>query len=70
MFSTRIWPQSGKGVSQCLTADCLSRLEDNEEVGFDEEVVRDVAGVMYSGQSVLTFLASASRFLIVDHSCS
>ena len=50
MFPTRVSPQSGEGISRCITSDCLSRLENHEQTGFDEEVVRDVAGAMFSGE--------------------
>ena len=70
MFPTRVRPQSGKGISQCITSDCLSRLENHEQTGFDEEVVRDVAGVMFSGKFVPKILAPVPMFLIVGRSCS
>ena len=42
--------QSGEGFSQSITSDCLSRLEDDEQTGFSEEVVRDVSGNLYGGE--------------------
>ena len=47
--------QSGEGFSQSITSDCLSRLEDHGQAAFDEEVVRDVSGVMFSGESASGF---------------
>ena len=42
--------QSGEKFSRSITSDCLSRLEDDEQPGFSEEVVRDVSGTMYGGE--------------------
>ena len=58
-------------VSQSITSDCLSRLEENgEQTGFDEEVIRDVSGVMFTGKSVRKVLAPIPTFLMVGISCS
>ena len=63
--------QSGEGVSQSITSDCLSRLEeDREQADFDEEVVRDVSGVMFTGESVLEVPGPIPVFLIIRYSCS
>ena len=51
--------QSGKGFPHSITSDCLSRLEDPEETSFSEEVIRDVSGVMFTGESLSSPRASA-----------
>ena len=53
-----------------MTSDCLSRLENHEQTGFDEQIVRDVTGLMFSGKSVPKILVPVPRFLIVGRSCS
>jgi len=41
-----------------MTSDCLSRLEeDGKQAGFDEEVLRDVSGVVFTGE----FFSKSSR---------
>ena len=52
-------------------SDCLSRLEeDREQTRFDEESIRDVAGAMFTGESVPKILTPIPAFLIVGFSCS
>ena len=43
--------QSGEGFSRSITSDSLSRLEDNEHTGFSEDIIREVAGMMFDGES-------------------
>ena len=45
-----------------MTSDCLSRLENHEQTGFDEQIVRDVAGLMFSGKFVPKFLRQCPGF--------
>jgi len=42
--------QSGQGFSHSIASDCLSRLEDSEETNFSEKLIRDVSGVMFTGE--------------------
>ena len=44
--------QSGGKFSHSITSDCLSRLEDGGRVHFDDEVIRDVSGVLFGGEFV------------------
>ena len=44
--------QSGEAFSHSITSDCLSRLEDPEETSLSEEVIRDVSGIMFTGEPV------------------
>jgi len=55
--------QSGDDFSQSITSDCLSRLEDEEKTNFDEEVVRDVSGVMFGGK----LLSSPRTVVHISH---
>jgi len=57
--------QSGEGVPQSITSDCLSRLEGGEKMAFDEGVIRDVSGVMFSGGPVSKVHKLILTFLIV-----
>jgi len=53
-----------------MTSDCLSRLEeDGKQAGFDEEVLRDVSGVAFTGEFVPKVLTSTPPYLIVGFSC-
>jgi hypothetical protein len=62
--------QSDEGVPHSITSDCLSRLEGSDQTGLDEEVIRDVSGVMFSGGSVTEVFMPVSGFLIVRYSWS
>jgi len=44
-------------------SDCLSRLEDHEKTTFDEKIVRDVSGVMFTGE----LLSSPRTVVRVSH---
>ena len=37
-----------------MTSDCLSRLEDDEQTGFSEDIIRDVSGNMFDGELLLS----------------
>jgi hypothetical protein len=62
--------QSGDRVPQSITSDCLSRLEGSEKTGLDEEVIRDVSGIMFAGESVSEVLGPIPAFLTVGVRCS
>ena len=52
-------------------SDGLSRLEeDRERAGFDEELMRDVSGVVFTGESVPKFLTLMPAFLTIEFSCN
>ena len=69
-FKSRCNQKCGEGISQSITSDCLSRLEeDREQTGFDEDVVRGVSGIMFAGESVLEVPGPIPAFLIVGYSC-
>ena len=48
-------------------SDYLSRLEDREQAASDEEVMRDVLGVMFIGESVRKVLTPIPAFLIIHY---
>ena len=48
-------------------SDGLSRLEeDREQAGFDEELMRDVTGVLFTGESVPASLTPIPAFLTIE----
>jgi hypothetical protein len=42
--------QSVEGFSPSIVSDCLSRLEDDEKIGFDEADIRDFSGNLFGGE--------------------
>jgi len=42
--------QSGEGFPHSIASDFLSRLEDHGKTTVDEELIRDVTGVMFGGK--------------------
>ena len=40
-----------------MVAECLENLEEHRRQGIDEEVVRNVAGLVYIGESMLPYAA-------------
>ena len=44
--------------------------EDRERAGFDEKVVRDVSGVVFTGEFVPKFLTPIPGFLNIEFSCN
>jgi len=40
--------------------------EDREQAGFDEEVMRDVTGVVFTGEFVPKFLTPIPAFLTIE----
>ena len=60
--------QSGEGFSQSITSDCLSRLEGGEHTGFSEDIIREVAGMMFDGELASTDPAPVPMFLTICNS--
>ena len=60
-------PQSGERFPASITSDCLARLEGGEKPNFNEKIIREVSGVMFTGKS---FPHPALMFLTVGYSCS
>ena len=60
--------QSGEGFSPSIASDCLSRLEGDEQASFSEEVIREVSGMIFVGES----LKSPRQYphFSIGHRCS